>query len=89
MREIPACVQMLLNVNVAPLILGWLGMVSGVRVPSALSRTIAMCSRSRTIRNPSFANALMTLARGASTGNLAIGFEALNRCFGDEHLECG
>src|SRR5258706_8830329 len=45
-------------------------MVSGVCVPSVLSRTIAMCSRSRTILNPSKVRALTTFVFGASTGNL-------------------
>lgn len=54
--------------SVAPLIVGWLGIVSGVRVPSPLSRTIAMCSRSRTIVKPKASSAFTTLRLGASFG---------------------
>jgi hypothetical protein len=55
--------------NVAPLIRGWFGIVSGVRVPSAFWRIIEMCSRSRTISNPKARNAQTIFAFGASTGN--------------------
>src|SRR5256714_978013 len=56
----------------APLIRGWLGSVSGVRVSSGLSRTIAMCSRSHTRRKPNRSSVSITRALGASTGNLAV-----------------
>src|SRR6266567_7968144 len=62
----PAWVQMVLRVD--PLIVLWLGSVTGVFVPSASSRIIAICSRSRTRENPSISNALMTFILGASTG---------------------
>src|SRR5260370_19790774 len=62
----PACVQMVLSVE--PLILLWLGSVTGVFVPSAFSRIMAICSRSRTIENPSVSKAFMTFILGASTG---------------------
>ena len=50
------------------MIKGWLGMVSGVRDPSAFSRIIAMCSRSRTMENPRDSKALITRRFGASFG---------------------
>lgn len=46
-------------------------MVNGVTEPSGFSRTIEMCSFSRTIRNPRDFSALQTFFLGASTGNLA------------------
>lgn len=49
-----------------------IGIVNGVRVPSGLPRTTAMCSCSRTTRNPRSSSALMTFLLGASTGNLGI-----------------
>jgi hypothetical protein len=55
--------------RVEPWIVEWLGIVRGVRVPSAFSRSIAMCSRSRTNRNPRRSNAATTRRFGASTGN--------------------
>lgn len=63
----PACVQMVLNVDAFKR--GWLGIVSGLCVPSGLSRAIEMCSLSRTKRKPSDSNAPTTRRRGASTGN--------------------
>lgn len=59
---------------------GWFGIVSGVRVPSGLSRTMEMCSRSRTMRNPRDSSARKTLRFGASIGNLGTRF-------GDEGVE--
>lgn len=58
----------------------WFGMVRGVRVPSEFSRTIAICSRSRTMRNPTDSRARTTFRFGASTGNLGMGL-------GDERLQ--
>ena len=69
-RRILACVQIVLKVE--PLIRVWLGIVSEVRAPSVFSRTIAICSRSRTRQNPRSSNALTTLLLGVSTGNLGI-----------------
>src|ERR1051326_891238 len=47
----------------------WLGIVSGVCVPSGLCLTNAMCSRSLTIRKPRDPSAFITRFLGASTGN--------------------
>ena len=55
----PACVQIVRKVE--DLIVGWFGIVNGVRVPSSFSLTIAICSRLRTIENPSRSNARITL----------------------------
>lgn len=46
----PDCVQIVRKVDA--LILGWLGIVKGVSVLSALIRSIEICSFSRTILNP-------------------------------------
>lgn len=69
-REIPACVQTILNVE--PLIVEWLGIVSGVFEPSGLFLHIEICSLSRTISNPRFGSAFITLVLEASTGNFDI-----------------
>ncbi len=66
----PDCVQIIRSVE--PLIREWFGIVNGGRVPSAFSRTMAICSRSRTRRKPRRSNAAITRARSASTGNLGI-----------------
>src|SRR5260370_12536457 len=58
--------------NVDAFMWRWLGIVNGVRVPSGFSRTMAMCSRSRTLRKPSNSRARTTLCLGASTGNLGM-----------------
>lgn len=66
----PAWVKIVRKVD--PFILGWLGMVKGVRLPSVFSRIIAIWFAFRTSRNPRFSNAMITLFTEASTGNLVI-----------------
>ena len=52
--------------NVEALIVRWFGMVSGVFVPSRLSRTIAMWLPRLTARNERTLSVLITLISGAS-----------------------
>ncbi|GEM_PF-6625227 len=49
--------------SVADLIVGWLGIVKGVVVPSAFALRKAMCSRSRTISNPRACSAQHAILR--------------------------
>ena len=58
--------------RVDDLIVLWFGSVRGVFVPSAFSRTIAICSSSRITRNPRAPRAATTLAFEASLGILGI-----------------
>lgn len=58
--------------SVEPLSALWFGMVGGVRVPSGFERIMAIWGPSRTTENPRAIKVRMTLALGASTGNLGI-----------------
>jgi hypothetical protein len=66
----PACAQIVLSVE--DFILGWLGIVKGVFVPSGLARSIEVCSFFRMTRKPKISNDLITLYFGASMGNFVI-----------------
>ncbi len=69
-RSICDCRKIVLSVE--PFIVLWFGIVSGVRVPSAFSRIMAMWLPSLTSSNPNVWRALITGSRGASAGNFGI-----------------
>lgn len=65
--------------SVEDLIVEWLGIVSGVRVPSSFPRTMAICSRSRTTTKPRRSRALTTFCflerrQGISTSGSKLSF---------------
>ena len=80
----PAWVQMVRNVELFRR--AWLGIVRGVCVPSGLSLTKAICSRSLTIRKPRDPSAFKTLFLGASIGNFTL---SCHPSFGNESFQYG